>query len=276
MSGKLYMGNDFRRDHSLRIPRPDLTVKLSVPNACTQCHENRSAEWAAKAWSRWWGQAPPHYGEVLAAARAGDPRIGSRLKSLIEDSAQSDIVRATAVGYAALFPELLRGGLSDPLDLVRRQAVRAASGLLEQEQARDALTPLASDPVRAVRVEVGKALAGLPGLEASALNAVREYEESLLVDQDRAEALLGLADLAARRGESDRAETFFAQAIHRNEASAQAYVNLADFLRSQGRESEGEAILRQGLRKLSAPESAPVHHALGLLLHRAGRSPWSR
>ena len=33
-----YMGNDKRRDHSLRVPRPDLSVKLGTPNACSQCH----------------------------------------------------------------------------------------------------------------------------------------------------------------------------------------------------------------------------------------------
>ena len=33
-----YMAVDPRRDHSLRIPRPDLSVKHGTPNACTQCH----------------------------------------------------------------------------------------------------------------------------------------------------------------------------------------------------------------------------------------------
>ncbi|MEZ6089988.1 MAG: ammonia-forming cytochrome c nitrite reductase subunit c552 [Pirellulaceae bacterium] len=33
-----YMAVDPRRDHSIRIPRPDLSVRLSTPNACTGCH----------------------------------------------------------------------------------------------------------------------------------------------------------------------------------------------------------------------------------------------
>jgi tetratricopeptide (TPR) repeat protein len=33
-----YMDVDPRRDHSFRVPRPDLSVKLGTPNACTQCH----------------------------------------------------------------------------------------------------------------------------------------------------------------------------------------------------------------------------------------------
>ena len=33
-----YMVVDPRRDHSMRIPRPDLSVMIGVPNACNQCH----------------------------------------------------------------------------------------------------------------------------------------------------------------------------------------------------------------------------------------------
>ena len=33
-----YMDVDPRRDHSLRIPRPDLSVSLGTPNACSHCH----------------------------------------------------------------------------------------------------------------------------------------------------------------------------------------------------------------------------------------------
>jgi predicted CXXCH cytochrome family protein len=33
-----YMQVDPRRDHSLRIPRPDLSATLGTPNSCTRCH----------------------------------------------------------------------------------------------------------------------------------------------------------------------------------------------------------------------------------------------
>jgi hypothetical protein len=33
-----YMAVDPRRDHSMRVPRPDLSVQLSTPNSCTGCH----------------------------------------------------------------------------------------------------------------------------------------------------------------------------------------------------------------------------------------------
>ena len=38
-----YMGVDPRRDHSMRIPRPDLSVVMGTPNACNQCHQDKDA-----------------------------------------------------------------------------------------------------------------------------------------------------------------------------------------------------------------------------------------
>ena len=52
-----YMVVDKRHDHSLRIPRPDLSVKLGTPNACNNCHADKSAQWAADAIEQWHGPA---------------------------------------------------------------------------------------------------------------------------------------------------------------------------------------------------------------------------
>jgi Flp pilus assembly protein TadD len=49
-----------------------------------------------------------------------------------------------------------------------------------------------------------------------------------------------------------------------------AYVNLADIHRGQRREANAERVLRDGLKR--SPNSAPLHHALGLTLVRAKRN----
>ena len=77
MPARKYMGIDARRDHAIRIPRPDLTVKIGTPNVCSGCHADRTPEWAADAIARWYGpdrRHEAHYGEVLAAGRAGQRR----------------------------------------------------------------------------------------------------------------------------------------------------------------------------------------------------------
>src|SRR5262249_35174951 len=47
MPATTYMIVDPRPDHSLRVPRPDLSVALGVPNACNNCHRERDSRWAA-------------------------------------------------------------------------------------------------------------------------------------------------------------------------------------------------------------------------------------
>ncbi len=69
MPSRTYMVVDPRRDHSMRVPRPDLTVSLGTPNACNGCHADRSARWAADTVDDWYGARPPHYGEALHAGR---------------------------------------------------------------------------------------------------------------------------------------------------------------------------------------------------------------
>ena len=64
-----YMVIDPRHDHSLRIPRPDLSVTLGTPNACTSCHTQRDARWAAAQVTAWYGpRAGPDAHERVAKA----------------------------------------------------------------------------------------------------------------------------------------------------------------------------------------------------------------
>ena len=55
MPARTYMVVDKRHDHSFRIPRPDLSVKLGTPNACNDCHRDQPATWAAAAVETWHG-----------------------------------------------------------------------------------------------------------------------------------------------------------------------------------------------------------------------------
>ena len=65
-----YMDVDPRRDHSFRVPRPDLSVKLGTPNACTRCHlrdeELPGAARVQRSGVRVQGQSRRRIGELLA------------------------------------------------------------------------------------------------------------------------------------------------------------------------------------------------------------------
>ena len=74
MPTKNFMVVDARRDHSIRIPRPDLSVALGTPNACTQCHAGSSAEWAATDRSRLVPSRAPDHSALRHCAARGPGR----------------------------------------------------------------------------------------------------------------------------------------------------------------------------------------------------------
>ena len=75
MPTKTYMVVDARRDHSIRVPRPDLSISLGTPNACNQCHADRPAPWAAETVAGWYpGAGRPHRITALRSMPGGSER----------------------------------------------------------------------------------------------------------------------------------------------------------------------------------------------------------
>jgi tetratricopeptide (TPR) repeat protein len=284
MPTRTYMVIDQRHDHSMRIPRPDLSVKLGTPNACSQCHSQTSAEWAAQWVERWYGprrKGFQTYADALQSARAGSADAPRRLLALIEDNAAPNIARATA--YAELgrssagdMGEVVRRGLGHSDPLIRVSALGALAGTDTATRVSLA-APLLHDPVRAVRLEAASLLAGVPpeqldAAQRSALDhALDEYVEAQRLNADRPEGRLNLGSLYARQHRFDQAEAEFRAAMRIEPQFVPAYVNLADLYREQGRDADGEKVLREGLRQV--PNAAELHHALGLALARQKRLP---
>ncbi len=282
MPSKTYMVVDPRRDHSIRVPRPDLSAKLDTPNACNQCHKKKTAKWATDHVEEWYGprkQEKPHYGEVLKAAREREPGGDVALLKLANEKTNPDIVRASALALLQRYPsarmvEALKAGIQDKEPLVRIGAVRALDAI-DPKQRYELGGALLKDPVLAVRIEAGRYLASIPGdslskIQQNKLNqTIDEYIQSQLVNAERPSSHLNLGILYAERGQLKKAEEAYHTALRLDAAFYPALVNLADLYRLQKRDKEGEPLLRQALA--SARNDASVHHALGLLLIRTGQ-----
>jgi len=281
MPAKTYMGVDARRDHSLRPPRPDLSVQLGTPNACTACHTDRPPQWAADTIVRWYGPGPrpPHFATALHAGRTRQPGAEGALMRLLGDAAIPGIARATAVSLLgrSLSPQSLRAieaALADGDPLVRLAAVSVLEAVEPPIRLRLA-AHLLRDTVRAVRIEAARILAPLDKThlsteQSAALDlALAEYRQAQELNADRPEAHLNLGVLQAQLGKPLEAEQAYRTALRIDPSFAPTYVNLADLYRAQRRDEEGENILRQGLAV--SPNNAALHHALGLLLVRRGR-----
>lgn len=279
MPSRAYMTVDVRHDHSLRVPRPDVSERLGTPNACNACHADRKPKWAAEAVARWYGESrrrEPHFGESLAAARSGAATAEQALIALGGDSAQPAIVRATALRELAdwLGPDSLpvvARATTDADPLVRLGAALGAQGA-EPAARLHLLAPLLGDPVRAVRVETANALVSVPpaqwapGARDALIEPLAEWRAAQAANADRPEAHANLGALHAQLGERDAARAEYEIALRLGPWFVPAYLNLADLLREENRDDEGERLLRRALE--IAPDSADAHHALGLLLVR--------
>ncbi len=283
MPPRTYMVVDPRHDHSMRVPRPDLSVKLGTPNACTNCHTGQSAEWAAKQVRDWYGgdaQGYQRYATALEAARGGEPAAGKGLAELVRDSDVPGIARATALAGLGpyLSPEtidvVVQGlGADDPM--LRVAALEALESVPVDIRAQLAF-PSISDPVRAVRIETARILAGMPvaDLSAEQRSALdKGFEEYLQAQQamaERPEAQLNMGNLYAARGMTAQAVAAYQAATELDPAFTPAYVNHADLLRNHGDEAAAEAVLRRALA--ITPGTGDVYHALGLSLVRQERT----
>ena len=281
MPAQNYMVIDARRDHSMRVPRPDLSKSLGSPNACTQCHAGKKPEWAASAMDKWYGKkwrTRPQYGITLHAAATQGVKAVPALMALAQDPASPAIVRATAATLAQPYmrPDLLPAArmlLQDAEPEVRI----AALGLIEPVDQLNrvlAASPLLADPVRGVRIAAANVLADVPDEQIPAARrdarerALKEYVDSLQQDADWPTANVNLGNLYMRQGRSNEAISSYQRALSLDPRFAGAYVNLADAYRQLNRDSEGERVLRRGLALL--PRAANLHHVLGLLLVRKG------
>jgi len=168
MPARNYMVVDPRRDHSFRVPRPDLSVEIGTPNACNGCHQDRSANWAADTVVAWYGPArydEKHYGEAIHAGRRALVDAESALMELADDAAMPGIARATAVSLLGRYlspssvPTIERAmGSSDPL---LRAAAAENLPALEVSSLLSLGLPLLHDPIRQVRLDATRVLASV-------------------------------------------------------------------------------------------------------------------
>ena len=273
---RTYMVVDPRRDHSFRVPRPDLTIKLGTPNACNGCHKEKSPEWADQAVAKWYGpdrRREPHFGEAIAAGREHSPGAESKLIQLALDKDQPAIARATALEllqeYTIDGATAMIQSIQDDNPIIRTRAV-GGLGRIPPQARLDSVAEALDDPVRSVRVEAARVLGSVPEemfkpdqrrkFEA----ALAEYEASQRYASDVPAGHMNLARLEAERGREDRAETHYQRALELDPHFAAAALELARVYNQQTRNDEAEKLLREAIKR--TPDEPEIYYSLGLLL----------
>jgi Flp pilus assembly protein TadD len=161
-----YMEVHPRRDHSIRIPRPDQSVELGTPNACSRCHLDRDVDRDQEGLQD--RDDLRQYQDWVLAARNGDEAVRAVLTTLDRRMADAyQKVRDERHGrpttperrfdryYAPVLDAVRRGDRSAERDLVRvvrderLPAIVRATALME-------LIPFDSDKVTDAAVDMAK------------------------------------------------------------------------------------------------------------------------
>ncbi len=284
MPTRPYMGVDDRLDHSIRVPRPDLSITLGSPNACNNCHDEETNEWSEDALNDWYGpyrRNEPHYGESLQAGRTNAPGANEKLAKLANDQTRPAIVRATALSLLRNYPSPLSyrtiqeyARSDDPLiRFAALNALESTEPALRVPIAFDLL----NDPVYLVRNEAGRMLAPVDTAQLDTVHqqaieqGIDSYIESQLASAERAESHLNIALIHTRRAQPDPAEQAYRTALRINPRFAQAYVNLADLYRATDRDDQAVQLLQQAID--ANVNHGVIHYSLGLALVRQQQIP---
>jgi predicted CXXCH cytochrome family protein len=273
MPATVYMGVDARRDHSMRVPRPDITAQIDAPNACNMCHTDRATDWSVSAIKSWLGKKvskPELAAQAIYAARTNAPDANQQLIDLANNATINELARATALGLLENYPNMssyrtVQQQLKSDKPLLRIGALNALAFLPLQQRWQD-ISPRLNDPVRSVRLEATKLIMGIAGLDSTQQaeldRHIERYIEALMVNADMPNGQLNLAAAYLAQGSYQKAEQAYQHALKLDPQSVLARLNLADLYRIQGQETKA---LKQLLQAQAAnANNATVLFSLGL------------
>ncbi|MDT0553441.1 multiheme c-type cytochrome [Urechidicola vernalis] len=274
MPGKTYMGNDFRRDHSFRVPRPDQTVAYGVPNSCTGCHDDKTAQWAADVVIEKFGtERADHFSDYLLKGAHGDL---SAYEYLMANDNYPDIARATAVNRYASYPlntqqiQKLVGYLNDSSSTVRNEVVRGMEVLNNSEMSPN-IAAMLQDSVRLVRISTAQYF-NMMGIDISAnpnfKKANKEFLESMNINADFSTGQHQIGLYYQAKGKEIEAIKSYERAVKIDRFNNRSRMNLALLYYQQDKVKESEALYLKVVEQ--EPEFGYSYYMLGLLYNETG------
>jgi tetratricopeptide (TPR) repeat protein len=275
MTGGIYMGADFRRDHSIRIPRPDVAQKTGSPDACVGCHEDKSYDWAIENLKTWYPNYNDslHYGELFLQAENGDYAAVDGLINIINDTGTAAMVKAAALQHLALIPSLesqkvMQELLDDTLALVRLSATRNYFNSNPNEVIKD-IGPALTDSLLAIRIIAAQQIMALdnPALDTFQLIAFNKVENEYLNFQKRtayfASSRYNLGVYYMRQNKIKEAIHEFKTALRIDDQYFPAMLNLAVLYSRTGENKKAEEWLSYTLN--ADPDNIEALRYMGLL-----------
>ncbi|HKI89584.1 MAG TPA: multiheme c-type cytochrome [Draconibacterium sp.] len=280
MPGRNYMVNDYRPDHSFRVPRPDLSVKYNVPNACNKCHNDKTAQWAADWVVKWYGKKRKfHYSEVLVKA-ANQESSPEEIAYLVNLDSIPEIAKASAVNYLENYggekaQQVLLNCLSNPSILVRRTAIEGL-GMYDVNVIKNQLVKMLYDTARVVHLAAFNTLAGVdistanPNLTAQFDHVKTEFFDAYKNNADFPSEKLFIAQYYYRTGQINLAQKYYEETLKMDNYQNMARMNLAVIYNSQKKNGKASVLLKKVIEQ--EPKYDPAYYSLGLLYAEMNKS----
>ena len=276
-----FMVIDARRDHSLRVPRPDQSVALGVPNACNNCHDQERC-----------GMGRRRRAPVVRTRRAGIAEFRLRRSTTPKWASPARARRSPPSRRTQVSPPLLAQSALDRMQATPTSGA-ADGGAQRRTQHQSTDSPRRSEtrehrsrqptaspsPDHCSRIRF--VLSGSKpstrwsmslwcscprnsGSRGNAPPTNMSLRRSTTPIGPKSRTNLGTFN--ARLGKFDAAQAEFAAARKLAPQYIPAYVNGADAFRQQGREADAIRTLKEGIAVV--PLNGTLHHVLGLAYAR--------
>lgn len=282
MPEKTYMGVDARRDHSFRIPRPELTERFDSPNTCNSCHTDKSAGWAKSQIKKLYLNKNGNKNQLtktelaLVQLQHQYTLPFEQHLHVINDKELNEIYRASAI---ALLPNSIRELTDSQVsnwvkseEPLIRLAVAQIGFILPIAERSKSYKTLLTDKYRAIRVQAASHLLELGlGHSEDLAKAYKEVVESHEVSMWRGEGGLNASMLQLTLQQLKSAIESLQHSIKIDPYFPAAYVNLADIYRRTQDSKREQAMYQQGIK--ANPKSGMLHYSYGLHLIRSGNKP---
>ena len=267
MPERTYMGRDPRRDHGFTIPDPLSTIDRGEPNACTQCHAEKSPEWALENVKEWYGdsersQFQQKRAHALHDAHIFEPGAWNELIALY-DNATNEYWKATYLRMLVDYSHeadvwdraLTAKDSSSPI--VRDAAIRI---LGRRQEGGPSIYTALNDSSRMVRLQAADILSSqFDGTKM----AFQEWQRYVEMNSDRPAGALKRAELALLEREFDLAKQLVRQVIAMNKNNAALYYDAAILVSRTGDLDEALRVLTEGSKIV--PQLPALPYAQGLL-----------
>lgn len=275
MTARTYMGNDTRRDHSFRVPRPDQSVKYNTPNACKNCHANQSNTWASNKVNAWYGaKRKYHFSDDLLPGSLLNTDSEAHLSKLLSDTKSPAIARATAAFYLGEMEsesavKVLVQFVTDAQAQVRYQCLKS----LEKYPPnfwQDWAKPCLKDSVKAVRIAAANLFHMYPAAISNDVRSAYEFAnnenaELLRSQLDFAVGNTMMADYLVQGGAKAEAIPYYLRTLKKDGKSNYVRFNLSSVYNGLGRNAEAIALLKE-VAEID-PKNGRTYYNLGLLYY---------